>query len=111
MNLLLDSFNGKEWLDYNHLYIYGKSLHQSEYQILNQCFKYNNSKKDIIKCIKHKNEPVRNKQNSSLFIELFDDDGQIPNPSEFDSNHKNLIVFDDIMLENQDKIEHFYTRG
>ena len=32
--LLLNLLLQPKWLDYNHLYVFGKSLHQKEYQIL-----------------------------------------------------------------------------
>ena len=42
-NLLLQS----GWLDYNHLYIFGKSLHQQEYKILRKGFDDGLSKQQI----------------------------------------------------------------
>ena len=42
-NLLLRS----GWLDYNHLYIFGKSLHQPEYKILKRGFEEGLSKRQI----------------------------------------------------------------
>jgi ABC-type proline/glycine betaine transport system ATPase subunit len=39
----------KQWLDYNRLYIFGKSLHQIEYQIIKRAFELNLSKNDIFK--------------------------------------------------------------
>ena len=35
------------WLDYNHLYIFGKSLHQQEYKILKKGFEGGLSKQQI----------------------------------------------------------------
>ena len=35
------------WLDYNHLYIFGKSLHQQEYKILRKGFEGGLSKQQI----------------------------------------------------------------
>ena len=35
------------WLDYNHLYIFGKSLHQQEYKILRKGFEVGLSKQQI----------------------------------------------------------------
>ena len=35
------------WLDYNHLYVFGKSLHQPEYQILKKGFEEGLSKRQI----------------------------------------------------------------
>lgn len=110
MCLLLDKFDGIEWLDYDHLYIYGKSLHQPEYKLLDKCFQYNNSKKDILNCIKNKKDPTH-KYTNKIQIEMHDNDLNIKDPTDFNVNHKNLIIFDDVMLEGQSTIESFYTRG
>ena len=42
LNLLLES-----WLDYNRLYVYGKSLHQLEYRVLREGFENGLSKRQI----------------------------------------------------------------
>jgi len=110
VNLLLNQFGEHDWLDYDHLYIYGKSLHQPEYKIINTCFKSNNNKMETLKCIQNKRDPSR-KFSPVINIEIFENDSDIKDPVEFDPNHKNLIIFDDVMLENQKTIESFYTRG
>ena len=43
LNLLLNP----GWLDYNHLYVFGKSLHQREYTILRKGFESGLSKEQI----------------------------------------------------------------
>ena len=43
LNLLLQP----EWLDYNHLYVFGNTLHQQEYQILRKGFEVGLTKKQI----------------------------------------------------------------
>jgi GTPase SAR1 family protein len=114
LNLLLN-----DYLDYDHLYICGKSLHQPEYQVLIKALEKNLPKEVIVKLIKKKltddiyinkvGEGIKNK--SKLIVESYDDSLNIPDPSELNSNHKNLIIFDDIMLEKQNKCEAYYTRG
>ena len=114
LNLLLN-----DWLDYDHLYIFGKSLHQPEYQVLIKALKKNLPKEVIVELIKKKltddiyinkvGEGIKNK--SKLIVESYDDSLNIPDPSELNSKHKNLIIFDDIMLEKQNKCEAYYTRG
>ena len=37
------------WLDYNHLYVFGKSLHQQEYKVLRKGFEGGLSKQKILK--------------------------------------------------------------
>ena len=45
--LLLNLLLQPDWLDYNHLYVFGKSLHQREYQILKKGYEDGLSKKQI----------------------------------------------------------------
>ena len=45
--LLLDLLLQPGWLDYNHLYIFGNSLHQKEYQILRKGLEEALSKRQI----------------------------------------------------------------
>ena len=112
VNLLLGEFDKKELLDYDHLFIYGKSLHQPEYKLLNTCFNLNNSKTETFNCFKNKVNPCKNLTNkNTISIEMSEDLDTIPDPTEFDTKHKNLVVFDDVMLEKQHLIESFYTRG
>ena len=42
-NLLLQS----GWLDYNHLYVFGKSLHQQEYKVLRKVLEASLSKQQV----------------------------------------------------------------
>lgn len=45
-------------------------------------------------------------------VEFFNSPDGIPDPSELDRSHRNLIVFDDIMTDkNQTPAANFYTRG
>lgn len=111
MNLLLNNFSNYDYLDYDHLYIYGKSLHQPEYKLLNNCLKLNNSKSEIFNCFKNKIDPTRKLQNNTIEYFQSEEISEIPDPTEFNLKHKNLIIFDDVMLENQSIIESFYTRG
>jgi DNA-binding protein len=114
LNLLLN-----DWLDYDHLYIFGKSLHQPEYQVLIKAFKKNLPKEVIVELIKNKltddiyikkvGEGIENK--SELNVESYDYSSNIPDPNELITNHKNLIIFYDIMLKKQNKCEDYHTRG
>ena len=45
--LLLNLLLQPDWLDYNHLYVFGKSLHQQEYQILKKAFTEGLSKTQV----------------------------------------------------------------
>ena len=52
LNLLLQS----NWLDYNHLYVFGNTLHQLEYQILQKGFELGLSKQQIGNIFKNQDE-------------------------------------------------------
>ena len=52
LNMLLQS----DWLDYDHLYVFGKTLHQQEYQILKKGFEVGLSKKQIANIFKNQSE-------------------------------------------------------
>ena len=114
LNLLLN-----DWLDYDHLYIFSKSLHQPEYQVLIKGLKNNLPKEVIADVIKNRltddyyikkiGEGLEEK--NKIIVEYFDDSSSIPDPTELIKNHKNLIIFDDIMLKKQSKCETYYTRG
>ena len=45
--LLLNLLLKPDWLDYDHLYVFGKSLHQKEYKILKAGFENGLSKEQI----------------------------------------------------------------
>ena len=42
---------------------------------------------------------------------VFADAKEVPDPADLDSNEKNLIIFDDLLLEKQNKCEDYYVRG
>ena len=105
MNLLL-----KDYLDYNNLYIFAKSLDQPLYQILIKGIENGLNKKEIGECILKQKFTV-DKKVQKVQIHYFDSPDEIPDPAEIDSKLKTLIIFDDIMLEKQNKIESYYTRG
>jgi len=119
LNLLLNNFGDIPFLDYNHLYLFGKSLHQPEYQLLISSLKHKIPRHIIRDLIKNKltdNKIIQKigsslENNNKTIVESYTDSNNIPDPSELNKNHKNLIVFDDIMLEKQNKCEAYYTRG
>ena len=94
-------------------------MHQPEYQVLIKAMKKNLPKDIIVESIKNKltddiylkkvGEGIKNE--NKLIVEYYDDCINIPDPTELNKNHKNLIIFDDIMLEKQNKCEDYYTRG
>ncbi len=122
--LLLNLLLKPGWLDYNHLYVFGKSLHQKEYQILKAGFENSLSKEHITNIFENQEHfhkqginPVQaiidcNMDNKNkIYAEFYDHCNDIPDPSELNSNEKNLMIFDDCILEKQSKAETYYTRG
>ena len=108
-----------DWLDYENLFVFGKSLHQPEYKLLKCGFDMGYSKADILNLFKNGSGDIDNfieklpkKGKTKCNIEYFEDSELIPDPSEVDKDKKNLFIFDDIMTNsNQNKAEDFYTRG
>ena len=129
--LLLNLLLQPDWLDYNHLYVFGKSLHQREYQILRKGLESGLSKEQISNIFKNQEEVVRMKQRKMdpvKLIQTYIDQGgiadgnikanfyndcssQIPDPTDLNELQKNLLILDDCLLEKQTKAEAYYTRG
>ncbi len=120
--LLLNLLLKPGWLDYDHLYVFGKSLHQKEYKILKAGFDNGLSKIQITNIFENQSNfkkvnvleviaesTVNNK--SDIHAEFFDDCSAIPDPSELSPEYKNVMIFDDCILGSQDKAESYYTRG
>ena len=118
-HLLLES----ELLDYNTLNICGRSLDQPEYQIMNNAFSKNLSKKQVRTIFENQDEIEERGGVESLLessdlqckggvdVTLYEDVAEILDPSAYDNSRKNLLIFDDIMLGPQNKAEAFFTRG
>ena len=120
LNLLLQS----NWLDYNHLYVFGNTLHQLEYQILRKGFDLGLSKQQIGNIFKNQGELEKIKASPLEIIEeysgerkheikadFFDDCSMMPDPKELSADEKNLLILDDCFLGSQNKAEAYYTRG
>ncbi len=120
--LLLNLLLKPGWLDYDHLYVFGKSLHQKEYQVLKTAFKYGLSKNQTTSIFENQthfrevnvleaiaSSSVNNK--NKIHAEFFDDCTAIPDPSELNPEDNNLMVMDDCVLGSQNKAEAYYTRG
>ena len=121
-NLLLQP----DWLDYNHLYIFGKSLFQPEYQILKKAMEEKLPKR-VLMNIFDRQEEIKKKNISPLYYisqlskncnlssdiqSYFYETGEdVPDPKDVNPSNKNLMIFDDLMLEKQATCEKYYTRG
>ena len=119
-NLLLQA----GWLDYNHLYVFGKSLHQIEYTIIRRGFELGLSKKQISNLFIQQDtltkfelspleaiESYDGIKDGGIVANFYNDCTSIPDPSSLDSTEKNLLILDDCFLGKQSKAEAYYTRG
>ena len=120
LNLLLN----KNWLDYNNLMIYGASLHQPEYQVIEKAFKKKLSKEQIKKLFKNQKDA---KKHGGLDTIIDEYDGpcngnitanfysihntELPDPVDLDPKKKNLLILDDIMTFRPNCAEDYFTRG
>ena len=104
------------WLDYNHLYVFGKSLHQPEYNVLKKELEGGLTKSQISNVFSHQIPPENIDQYSgarsgTIKADFYDDCSAIPDPSDLDPSQKNLLLLDDCFLGKQNKAEAYYTRG
>ena len=125
--LLLNLLLRPGWLDYNRLFVFGKSLFQPEYKILKKAFEEKIPKENILRLfhmqediIKLNASPMKlleewSKQNTTqkpdVECSFFEAADEVPDPRELNSGNKNLMVFDDLLLEKQNMCEKYYIRG
>ena len=122
--LLLNLLLQPDWLDYNHLYVFGQSLHQHEYQILKKGYDMSLSKEQISNIFtnQHKFKEIKlsplqvldeydGVRNGKIKANFYSDCRMLPDPADLDDKEKNLLVLDDCFLGNQSKAEAYYTRG
>ena len=113
------------WLDYNNTNIFGKSLFQPEYHILKKAFEEKLPKDVIIRLFENENEitdlgispisvveemakEVRYK--SDVECNFYQSPEDVPDPRDLSPEKKNIIVFDDLLLEKQNTCESYYVR-
>ena len=119
-NLLLQH----NWLDYNHLYVFGKSLHQQEYKVLQKEFEVGLSKQQISNVSANQGalrvanispltaiHTFSGARNGKIKADFHDDCPNIPDSSALDPMQKNLLLLDDCFLGKQNKAEAYYTLG
>ena len=122
--LLLNLLLQPAWLDYNHLYVFGKSLHQPEYKILKKGLEEGLSKRQISNLFLQQNvlaranlspleaiEEYNGIKEGGIIADFYDDCSNIPDPSTLNMTEKNLLILDDCFLGKQNAAEAYYTRG
>ena len=119
----------KGWLDFNKLQVFGKALHQPAYKVMEKGFKERlplevilNIMRNINEIQKHNITPCQaleycgklNTPNnkSDIVCDYFEKSEDVPDPRDLKTTDKNLIVFDDLMMDKkQNKCEDYYVRG
>ena len=114
------------WFDYNNINIFGKSLFQPEYHILKKAFEENLPKEVIIRLFENQNEitdlgispisvveeiakDIRDK--FDVECKFYESAEDVPDPRELSSEKKNLMLFDDLLLEKEITCKSYYVRG
>ena len=111
--LLLNLLLRPGWLDYDNLFVFGKSLFQPEYRILKKAFEEELPKEYILRLFNVRDE-IQNSQippsqewaksiknKSNLKCNFFETASDVPDPRDQNSEDKNLMIFDDLLLENK----------
>ena len=124
--LLINLLLRPGWLDYNNLQVFGKSLFQPEYRILKKAFEEKLEKEAIITVFDHQDEIMKLNISPILVVEeiakqlntksgidcqFFENSDDVPDPRDLSIEKKNLMIFDDLQLEKQNKCETYYIRG
>ena len=124
--LLLNLLLRPGWLDYNNLQVFGKSLFQPEYKILKKAFEEKLPKEAIISLFDYQDYIMKLNVSPATVVEqmaknlstksdidckFFETSEDVPDPSELSGDKKNLMIFDDLQLEKQNKCETYYIRG
>ena len=114
------------WLQYNIINIFCKSLFEPEYHILKKAFEEKLPKEVIIRLFENQNEitglgisPISGveeiakeiRDKSDVVCNFYQPAEDVPDPRELSSEKKNLMVFDDLLLEKQNACESYYVSG
>ena len=123
--LLINLLLRPGWFDYNSINIFGKSLFQLEYLILKKAFEEKQPNEVIIRLFENQNErtdigisaisivekmakEIRDK--SDVECNFYQSAEDVPDPRELSSEKKNLMVFDDQLLENHNTCASYYVK-
>ena len=125
-NFLMHCLLCPGWLDYEDLYVFCTSMTQPEYKILKGAFEKGLSKEAVFALFQNQ-EKIREKNfdinelfnelrdhfpnGTKINAEFYEKSQEVPDPRAFSAEKKNLVIFDDVMLEKQSNIESYYTRG
>ena len=114
------------WLDYNKLYVFGKSLFQPEYRIHKKALEEKLPKEAVIRLFDNQQDIQKLNVSPSALIEemaknlykksdidckFYETSHDVPDQKNLSLDYNKLIIFDDLMLEKQNKCETYYIRG
>ena len=120
--LLLNLLLNPGWLDYNKMFVFSKSLFQPEYKVLKKAMEHK-LPKDVILWIFNNQRHLESVdeiiewmaqellEKSDIDCYFFENSEDVPDPKELNPEDKNLMVFDDLLLEKQNACEKYYARG
>lgn len=124
--LILNLLLRPDWLDYDKLYVFGKSLFQPEYRILKKGLE-EKLPKEVLMNLFENSDYILNKNihpdilidemakqgktKSEVECSFYESADDVPDPRDLSSSTNNLMIFDDLLLEKQNKCESYYTRG
>jgi len=128
ITLLLNLLLQPGWLDYSKFSVFGKSLFQPEYKLLRKGFEEQLPKETIMRVFENCDDILREqispnelihelaKNQKTLFKDpiecnFYESADDVPDPKEISPEHKNLMIFDDLLLQKQNKCEAYYVRG
>ena len=87
------------WLDYNHLYVFRKSIHQQDYKVLRKGLEAGLSKQPISNLFNSQEafEKFSGVRNRKIRADFYDDCQDIPDPPALVPMQKNLFLLDDCL--------------
>jgi len=128
--LLLNLLLQPSWFDYSKLLFFGKSLFQPEYKILRKGLEGQLSKEVTMNLFENRDE-IQQEQISPIALiatlaekltknrntrspiecNFYESTDDVSDPKALSPEHKNLMMFDDLLLQKQSKCESYYVRG
>ena len=98
-NLIINFLRQEKVLDYHDVYIYSSTIYQSAYQDLKNHY---NELESNIKTVFGIDVKIAH---------FFETDKEIKNPNELDPDTKHIMIFDDVMLDDQKTIKEYFCKG
>ena len=98
-NLLVNLLLQKDAINYSDLYVYSTTLHQPAYEYLKKCFETFE-------------KLIYNKTHKTVKLAHFNDkDSELVDPSTLPKEQNHVMVFDDVMMEDQSMIKKYFCSG